>query len=199
MKLKPDVLLKTTKFLNLVKTEAQTIAGNTLEWVWAQRPGSQNAAMIVPLIYDEGEYKLVLIKEFRIPLKDYEWGFPAGLIDDGEDPVETARRELREETGLTVIRILWKTPPVYNSAGMTDEAAAIVCVEAAGKLSEAGQESSEEIHPKIFGKDQIRELLKDPSNKFGAKAYLMMLWFLNDLNILGQDPLEAPADLNQLF
>jgi ADP-ribose pyrophosphatase YjhB (NUDIX family) len=33
------------------------------------------------------------------------WGFPGGKVDPGEDPVQTARRELLEETGLTAERI----------------------------------------------------------------------------------------------
>lgn len=34
-----------------------------------------------------------------------EWGFPGGLIDWGEDILQTTQRELREETGLTFTQI----------------------------------------------------------------------------------------------
>jgi bis(5'-nucleosidyl)-tetraphosphatase len=35
------------------------------------------------------------------------WDFPKGEVETGEDPLETARREVREETGLTDLRFRW--------------------------------------------------------------------------------------------
>ena len=54
--------------------QPKCITGNT------QRP---DAAIIVP--YHRKEKKLVVIKEFRIPVGGYQYGFPAGLLDPGED------------------------------------------------------------------------------------------------------------------
>lgn len=42
----------------------------------------------------------LLIKIHRYPVDEELWEFPAGLVEVGEDPVDTARRELEEETGL---------------------------------------------------------------------------------------------------
>lgn len=53
---------------------------------------------IVPVL-DNGE--LVMIKQFRTPVEEVIYEFPAGKIDHGEDPFETAKRELKEETGYT--------------------------------------------------------------------------------------------------
>jgi bis(5'-nucleosidyl)-tetraphosphatase len=44
------------------------------------------------------------------------WDFPKGEVEEGEDPLETARREVAEETGLTDLRFRWgsdaiETPP----------------------------------------------------------------------------------------
>ena len=44
--------------------------------------------------------KHLLIRTYRYPVKQELWEFPAGLVEPGEDPVETATRELEEETGL---------------------------------------------------------------------------------------------------
>ena len=44
--------------------------------------------------------KHLLIKIHRYPVDEELWEFPAGLVEVGEDPVETATRELEEETGL---------------------------------------------------------------------------------------------------
>jgi len=54
------------------------------------------AVAIVPLL--EGDIVL-LERQFRYPLGRVMAEIPAGKIDPGEDPLDTARRELREETG----------------------------------------------------------------------------------------------------
>jgi ADP-ribose pyrophosphatase len=43
-----------------------------------------------------------LVRQFRPAVEEYTWELPSGLVDAGEDPAETCRRELREETGLMV-------------------------------------------------------------------------------------------------
>ena len=55
------------------------------------------AIMVIPRT-PSGRY--LLIKIHRYPVDEELWEFPAGLIEVGEDPVETAKRELDEETGL---------------------------------------------------------------------------------------------------
>ena len=59
-----------------------------------------DAVVIVATIDTDGEKKLVVTKEFRVPIWDFEYGFPAGLIDDGEDVETTVARELKEEVRL---------------------------------------------------------------------------------------------------
>lgn len=43
--------------------------------------------------------KLVMIKQYRHGIQREHLGFPAGYLEDGESPVEAAKRELWEETG----------------------------------------------------------------------------------------------------
>ncbi|MCQ4635384.1 NUDIX hydrolase [Anaerovorax odorimutans] len=57
-----------------------------------------NGAVAIVPITDEG--KLVMVKQFRYPSGKVILEIPAGKIDEGEtDPLQTARRELKEETG----------------------------------------------------------------------------------------------------
>ncbi len=95
-----------------------------------------DAVVIIATINSSSGKRLVVTKEFRIPIWDYEYGFPAGLIDDGEDITETVRRELKEETGLDLVKINHISMPVYSSAGLTDESCLMVMVEAGGEVSD---------------------------------------------------------------
>ncbi len=58
----------------------------------------KNRAVAVIPVDDEGYTWLV--GQFRFPTGTYEWEVPEGGAPEGEDPMECARRELREETGL---------------------------------------------------------------------------------------------------
>jgi len=49
----------------------------------------------------DAEDRVLLIRQYRHPIRTREWELPAGLLDvPGEPPVETARRELAEEADL---------------------------------------------------------------------------------------------------
>ena len=49
--------------------------------------------------------KIILVKQYRFGTGKVSLEVPAGIVDPGETPVETARRELLEETGFTVSNI----------------------------------------------------------------------------------------------
>ena len=131
-----------------------------------------DAVVIVP--FHRPENKLVLTREYRIPLADFEIGFPAGLIDPGETVEQATRRELHEETGLQVTRFLKISPALYSSAGMTDESIAMVYVECAGEPSTDGNRGAELINVQFVSPSQASKLCDQPTLKFDAKAWLVL-------------------------
>src|SRR5205823_13350526 len=78
------------------------------------------AVVIVAVEPDEnGEWRTWLVRVHRPATGGSFIEAPAGLIDDGETPEETARRELREECGLEadgweVLGSAWSSPGVTN-------------------------------------------------------------------------------------
>lgn len=63
---------------------------------------------------------IYLVGQYRYPLEEYSWEIPEGGGPLGEDPLATARRELKEETGLTAER--WRQiGRVHTSNSVTDE------------------------------------------------------------------------------
>ena len=136
--------------------------------------GKADAVVMVPIHVDEnGERKIVIIKEYRIPIRDFEWGFPAGLIEEGATPEETAIKEMHEETGLKVTNITKVSPTIYNSAGMTDESVIMVYLECSGEPSDEFMEGSEEIDAFLLSFNELEELCKS-NVKFGAKAWCIV-------------------------
>lgn len=129
-----------------------------------------DAVVIVPTIETEKGTRLVVTKEFRVPIWDYEYGFPAGLIDDGENVEQTVARELKEETGLELVKIKHVSPPVYSSAGLTDESCNMVLVEAKGEVSDEWLDHTEDIEVLFLDVQGIRDLLAS-GRKIAAKAW----------------------------
>jgi ADP-ribose pyrophosphatase len=75
-----------------------------------------NAVAILPLNGD----RCKLLKQYRYAIDQYIFEAPAGTMEPGEDPLETARRELIEETGFTAQSIVSKGF-IYTTPGYTDE------------------------------------------------------------------------------
>lgn len=134
-----------------------------------------DAVVIVP--FHKEKDKLVIIKEFRVPLGDYQYGFPAGLVDEGETIQQTCIRELKEETGLSVTRIKNISPPVYSSSGMTDESVSMVYVECDGKPSNKDNTDSEDITTIFISPSKASELCKDSKIKLDVKTWLVLFSF----------------------
>ena len=61
-----------------------------------------SAVIVIPILPDG---RTLLVKQFRYPLAVETLEFPAGKIGPGETPVETAGRELEEETGRRAERL----------------------------------------------------------------------------------------------
>jgi len=71
-----------------------------------------DSAFVVPY-FDNGD--TVLVRQWRHAWDESSWEVPAGTFNAGEDPLECARRELGEETGLVAAR--------YTSLGTVHGAA----------------------------------------------------------------------------
>ena len=79
-----------------------------------RHPGS--AVMIAV----DDKKRVLLVRQFRLPARQKLWEIPAGRLDPGETPLKAAKRELREETGVSARNWL-KLAAFYASHGYVSE------------------------------------------------------------------------------
>ncbi|WP_341867692.1 NUDIX hydrolase [Pedobacter jejuensis] len=79
-------------------TEHQVINPSGGDGIYGEVHFKNLAIGILPL--DEN-YNTWLVGQYRYPLKAYSWEIPEGGGPLGSDPLDSARRELLEETGLS--------------------------------------------------------------------------------------------------
>src|SRR5512141_758659 len=74
-------------------------------WEYVERKKAKSAVAIVAET-DDG--RVVLTEQYRRPVDARVIDYPAGLVGDEsghDDPAETAKKELKEETGYTCARV----------------------------------------------------------------------------------------------
>ncbi|MBT8339981.1 MAG: NUDIX hydrolase [Desulfatitalea sp.] len=182
MRIIDSTIITQLKFVTLFAVSYLDRKGHTKRWHMVSR-GSQpkcitgdqrrpDAVIIVP--YHRKAQKLVVIREYRIPVGDYQYGFPAGLIDPGEAPATTAAREAMEETGLELVRIYRQSPAIFSSAGITDETITMVFAEVDGLPTTRHTHDSEQIEIFLMNRQTVQELLQRSDIIFSARAWLAM-------------------------
>lgn len=110
---------------------------------YVQHPG---AAAIVAL--DE-EGRVLLIQQYRHPIRSRDWEIPAGLLDvAGESPLETAKRELAEEVDLAASD--WAPLiSMFTTPGGNDEVVHMFLARGLSAMGEAHARAEEEADIRI--------------------------------------------------
>jgi ADP-ribose pyrophosphatase len=121
--------------------------------------------------------------------------FPAGLLDPGETLAAAAGRELREETGLDLVRVYRHSPAIFSSAGITDETVVMVFAEVEGMPSIRHNTASEDIEVLLLDRQDVQALLCRPDTVFSARAWLVMDAFFRLGEDYLTDKLQCPSTI----
>lgn len=127
---------------------------------------------------DKDKLKVVVLKEFRISAGRYVYMLPAGLIDPNEDVKEAAKREFREETGMT-LHPEYVEKERYTSVGIINEKVNIVYGTCSGHPSKAYQEESEDAEILFIDKKEAIRLLKEEEVSIRTAMLLQQFFMIH--------------------
>ena len=179
-----------TKFVGLYEVSYKNKLGDDRTWTVASRKNKEELSEIylnekegdidavVIAAYHKEYKKLILIKQFRVPINNYIYELPAGLVDNKESIETAVKRELKEETGLDIVNInkIKSKNKIYLSPGMTDESVAFVYCTCSGNLSKDFLEEDEDIEPLLISQDDARRILSE-NEEIDIKAFLILQMF----------------------
>ena len=133
-------------------------------------------APAVGIIAETGDGGLFLVRQYRYPAGEYLLEIPAGIVEPGEEPVETAERELREETGFKP-GALAEVAQFFTSPGFSDER---IILFHARELSPAPKErdSDEFMDVVRLDRSQLQEAVLSGEIR-DSKTLTAIYWFLS--------------------
>lgn len=135
-----------------------------------RHPGS----IVVLAVDDSGkEPRVLLERQYRYAANERLWELPAGRIDEGENELAAAKRELIEETGFTASK--WQRAMFfYVSPGFLDETMSVYMAKGL-KRGEAQPEEDERISVRFFPLTQAVQMAISGQIK-DAKTIAPILW-----------------------
>jgi ADP-ribose pyrophosphatase len=128
--------------------------------------------VILPLIDDD---QACLIWTYRVAIDRWNLELPAGTLDKGLSPIETATLELQEETGFRASRIE-HVHTFAMSPGILDEKMHFF-VAIGLQAGESAREIGEQIDNRILTWSEIDRLLRD-KQIIDAKTLVALLWYM---------------------
>ena len=174
------------RYLNYYELEAVHRDGSVSPYYMASRAKDANHlkavtrenkpdGVILYGVYGEAKDRVVLIRQYRYPLGDYVYEFPAGLVEEGEEMAAAGIREMYEETGLTFTPVDASSysRPFFTTIGMTDESCGTVFGYCSGEPTSVHEEASEEIQVILADREEARRILRE-ENVAIMCAYMLM-------------------------
>ncbi|MCL5971536.1 MAG: NUDIX hydrolase [Firmicutes bacterium] len=126
-------------------------------------------APAVGIIAETADRRLVVIRQFRWAVGHWLWELPAGVVNPGEDPLATAKRELAEETGYHTDswQFLFR---YYPSPGYTNEEIHLFYASQV-RHGTPHPDPDEEITVELWDKERLRQQLR-------SSATLTSIWLI---------------------
>jgi ADP-ribose pyrophosphatase len=103
--------------------------------------------------------RILLVRQYRLPAGKFLWELPAGKVDEGENPLQAARRELIEETGYRAKK--WtKLASFFVSPGYVQERMTVYLAEDL-TAGESKPMDDERIETQWFKRKHVARMIQD--------------------------------------
>lgn len=151
-KIVKDEIIYLGKLLKIYRKEVQTPNGKHF---FREVVSHQGAVAVIALTK---ENKIVLVKQYRVAVKDFTYELPAGLINPTETYEACGARELKEETGFVPeqLKVLLSA---YASPGYSNEVITYVLA-LDSTAGQASPEEDESTQPILFSIDEALKLVE---------------------------------------
>lgn len=183
--LKEIQLVSPGKYLNKYELTYETAhGGQKIYELVSHNPALTSDAIgreetaVVLLVFDQSHEHILLGREFRMGVNCYVMNNIAGFIDAGEITEQAAARELKEETGLKLTKVLDVLPSSFTCAPVTDMTTTLVVCEAEGTLADS-DDPNEEVQPMWLDRESVESMLRDPACKFAGRAQAFAYMWVN--------------------
>lgn len=123
--------------------------------------------------------KMMLLKEFRLSINKEIFNLCAGMLEEGETIEACIARELYEETGLSVRRMISILPPSFSAVGFSDTKTYIAFVEAEGTFEDHTSDN-EQIQARFYSRQEVKELLA--TEEFSSRSQMAAYFFAAGVN-----------------
>lgn len=157
-----------TVFMDLYRDRVRAPNGREMTYTFYH---SSDVAIVVPFL---DRHRLVMIRQYRYPLEKVMLEFPAGHVEEGEKPSETALRELAEETGYAAKKV----EHIYSYHPSVSKSRQLVHVFRATGLADGGRtnhDSTEDISVELVRVGQLKKMIQggEVENAGTLIAYLL--------------------------
>lgn len=126
-------------------------------------------------ITEDGEF--LMVRQYRYGLRDTRYEIVAGAVEDGEEPLHAAQRELLEETGFG--GGTWREFCVMSvNCSSHNNLTHTFLAEGVRKVAEAHQEPTEDVHVHFLSREQVLQLLREDEIKQASMATGLLKYFL---------------------
>jgi 8-oxo-dGTP pyrophosphatase MutT (NUDIX family) len=107
----------------------------------------------------DAEQNTWLVGQYRFPLDDYSWEIPEGGCPLGTDPLESAKRELLEETGISAAN--WKEIQRMHLSNSVSDELAIIYLAQELSFGAAEPEETEQLQVKKVSFEEAYQMVLD--------------------------------------
>ncbi len=156
-----EILSKKTlwkgKFMSAVEITYRDAHGTVRTWEALERVGIGG---IVVMVAVTPTGNVIIEKQFRPPMGRDVIELPAGLVEDGEEMEEAARRELIEETGWAAGKLAFLAEGPISTGASTESLRAYLCTDLK-HVEKNGGDDNEIIEVIEVSLDRAQEFLQD--------------------------------------